>query len=221
MEEGTERVYLQDIKTSSEALRNEANETKRILKKETERKHRTDSTIRSARKKFSFPHKRNKHVTKLNVCVPACGRERKKHHKRLERSSGLQKKACQSPKRERKRTGERRRDLDFRWKRGDNCVRRGRGGKCKEEKREIARQTYTIYQGKLEWCAIPSQFSFYFAVWVRCSPVLPLRNSCFAQQLPSSPAIFFPVRTQGNDERLCPGPLFRGPESGPVDWDVD
>jgi hypothetical protein len=50
---------------------------------------------------------------------------------------------------------------------------------------------------------------------VRCSPVLPLRNSCFAQQLPSSPAIFFPVRTRGNDERLCPGPLFSGRESGP------
>jgi hypothetical protein len=78
MEEGTQRAYLQNIKTSSEVPRNEANETKRILKKETERKHITDSTTRSARKKFSFPHKSNKHVTKLNVCVPACGRERKK-----------------------------------------------------------------------------------------------------------------------------------------------
>lgn len=163
MEERTQRVYLQDIKTSSEVPRNEANETKRILKKETERKHnRFVNKIRQ--KEFSFPLKSNKYFTKLNVCIPACCRERKKHHKGLERSSGLQKKTCQSPKRERKRTGERRRDLDFRGKRGDNCVRRERGGKCKEEKKGDCKADVHDLSGKLERCAIPSQFSFYFAV---------------------------------------------------------
>jgi hypothetical protein len=54
MEEGTQRVYLQDIKTSSEVPRNEANETRRILKKETERKHnRFDNKIRQ--KEIFFP----------------------------------------------------------------------------------------------------------------------------------------------------------------------
>ncbi len=71
MEEGTQRVYVQDIKTSSEVPRNEANETKRILKKETERNHnnRFDNTIRQ--KEICFPTQKQQACHQIE-CLRTC-----------------------------------------------------------------------------------------------------------------------------------------------------
>jgi hypothetical protein len=97
-------------------------------------------------------------------------------------------------------------------------VRRGRGGGMyrREKGRLQGRRTRSIRKA---WAM---RYSFAILLLFRCVSAMfagaAAEEFVFCATAPSSPAIFIPVRTQGNDERLCPGPLFSGPESGPGGW---
>lgn len=151
MEEGTQRVYVQDIKTSSEVPRNEANETKRILKKETERKHnnRFDNTIRQ--KEICFPTQKQQACHQIE-CLRTCLWQRtKKTSQETRKIFRIAKKNMPVTKaREKKnwRTPER---SGLSMKEGRQlCAQRLGGKKCKEEKKGDCKADVHDLSGKLE-----------------------------------------------------------------------
>jgi hypothetical protein len=149
MEEGTQRVYLQDIKTSSEVPRNEANETKRILKKETERKHnRFDNTIRQ--KEIFFPTQKQQACHQIE-CLRTCLWQRTK------KTSQETRKIFRIAKKHASHQSAREKELENAgeiWtfdERGETIVcAEGGGEKCKEEKNGDCKADVHDLSGKLE-----------------------------------------------------------------------